>query len=494
MKRINLIPGEENMLPVYEDVIGHGTSVAGIIGSNGKKSGIIGVNPNVEIYSAKVLDDHNSAPISRIIEGIYWAIDNNVDIINFSLGTIHNSRALHQAISEAYKKGIVLIASSGNDNSIEYPAAYEEVISVGSVGTDEKIVGEYNENKVDIYAPGDLVRSVGAFDGTLVSSGTSMAAPHITGIVSILLEKGEKVTPHFLKVLLKESGRQLDNCGEAKIADLEYALSIYDKLKSSYDFSENRFIYFADIEQNNRDIVVDEPEGYVQGRWSGANHEAAVESAAMYGIYDQAVLYLVKYGARIPDRWFPGNSTSENNGAFHGWGNYIANTVAMYRMALEGRRKANLNDISTYEGHNEICKKIRDKINAKIDVEFPTYSETEKELIVLGMALHCETDAFAHKSYYFNGTSWVRYNATDADNINIAPKRFESAKRVAMSWVSHWRNGDIYTTYSPFAIQDYYYDGSFKMEKMIEYSIRCNKGNPLTDTFLSRMQKVSITP
>ena len=61
--------------------------MAGIIaGSNGENN-VEGINPNVELYSAKVLDDNNVAPISRVIEGIYWAIEQDVDIINLSLGT-----------------------------------------------------------------------------------------------------------------------------------------------------------------------------------------------------------------------------------------------------------------------------------------------------------------------------------------------------------------------------------------------------------------------
>lgn len=76
---------------MYYDITGHGTSVAGIIALTGKVTGLKGINPNVQLYSVKVLDNNNMAPISRIIEAIYWCIDNDIDIINMSFGTPHYS-------------------------------------------------------------------------------------------------------------------------------------------------------------------------------------------------------------------------------------------------------------------------------------------------------------------------------------------------------------------------------------------------------------------
>lgn len=132
---INLIPGEEEVLPLFWDVTGHGSGVAGIIAAEKNDVGITGIAPEVELYAAKVLDEKNQAPVSRVIEGIYWAIENKVNIINMSFGMEQNSEALHKAIRDAYDAGILLVAAAGNDNHVEYPAAYDEVIAVGSVDT-----------------------------------------------------------------------------------------------------------------------------------------------------------------------------------------------------------------------------------------------------------------------------------------------------------------------------------------------------------------------
>ena len=87
-----LVPGEEEMSPLFMDGSGHGNGVAGLIAAKDNKEGITGVNPNAEIYSIRVLDDDNRAPLSRIIEGIYMAIDQKVNIINMSFGVSQYSK------------------------------------------------------------------------------------------------------------------------------------------------------------------------------------------------------------------------------------------------------------------------------------------------------------------------------------------------------------------------------------------------------------------
>ena len=83
---INFVEEEDYVVPMYQDLTGHGTGIASIICANGE-GGIKGVNPNVDLYSVKVLDGENKAPLSRIIKGIYLCIDNNINIINMSFGT-----------------------------------------------------------------------------------------------------------------------------------------------------------------------------------------------------------------------------------------------------------------------------------------------------------------------------------------------------------------------------------------------------------------------
>lgn len=118
---------DENIAPWYfEDMTGHGTSVSGIIKN---------IVPNAEIYSVKVLDSDNKAQLSKVVEGIYWCIENDIKVINMSFGTLQYSKILEQAVDAAYKAGIVMVASAGNkgEQGVDYPAAFENVISVGAV-------------------------------------------------------------------------------------------------------------------------------------------------------------------------------------------------------------------------------------------------------------------------------------------------------------------------------------------------------------------------
>ena len=102
-------------------VSGHGTGIASIIAGNGE-GGVYGVNPNAELYSVKVLDEHNQAPLSRIIQGIYWCIDHHMNIINMSFGTNVYSAALEQAVKDADNAGILMIGAAGNNSgAVEYP-------------------------------------------------------------------------------------------------------------------------------------------------------------------------------------------------------------------------------------------------------------------------------------------------------------------------------------------------------------------------------------
>ncbi|WP_334314211.1 S8 family serine peptidase [Aneurinibacillus sp. Ricciae_BoGa-3] len=108
-----------------------------------RKSGsLYGVSPGVHLYGIKVMDRNGTRRISDIIRGIEWAIDNNIQVLNMSLGSSSHNTALEYATRRAHQKGMVLVASAGNDGecggSIDYPARFPWVISVGAVDRDMK--------------------------------------------------------------------------------------------------------------------------------------------------------------------------------------------------------------------------------------------------------------------------------------------------------------------------------------------------------------------
>ena len=120
---VNFVDDEDNISVWYQDLTGHGTTIASVIVGD-EDNGFEGVNSEVDLYSVKVLDENNQAPISRIVEGIYWCIENDINIINMSFGTSSYSKALEKAVEDAYNNNILMVAAAGNkETDVEYPAA-----------------------------------------------------------------------------------------------------------------------------------------------------------------------------------------------------------------------------------------------------------------------------------------------------------------------------------------------------------------------------------
>lgn len=163
---------------------GHGTHVAGICAGE-----TTGVAPEATLYAVKVLDDSGRGTDYEVIQGLEWAIDNGIEVVNMSLGAAAATEALGQVCSEANKRGITLVAAAGNEGyGASYPASFDSVISVAAVDEDNN--HPYFSNIFDtteISAPGvDIVSTFPA--GEYYSmSGTSMAAPHVTGSIALYL-------------------------------------------------------------------------------------------------------------------------------------------------------------------------------------------------------------------------------------------------------------------------------------------------------------------
>ena len=126
-------------ISTFDDDFGHGTHVAGIIAAQDNDIGTIGVAPDSQIYSVKVLNKFGEGVQSNVIAGINWAIEQQMDIINLSIASQQGSYLLKEALQKAYDQGIIIVAASGNfTNNVEgtdvlYPARYPSVIAVGSI-------------------------------------------------------------------------------------------------------------------------------------------------------------------------------------------------------------------------------------------------------------------------------------------------------------------------------------------------------------------------
>jgi major intracellular serine protease len=194
-------------ISIYKDNNGHGTHVAGIVaGKFQADNEIVGVAPESKILALKVLDVTGEGNIDSLVEAIHYSIDwrgpnqEKVGVINISLGVRDDYFSLHEAIKRAVQAQIPVVAAAGNsgDGNIFskeylYPGAYQEVIEVGAVDANNEISSFTNTNEnIDIYAPGVQIMSSYINGDLMALSGTSMAAPHVSGAIALLIEQAKK--------------------------------------------------------------------------------------------------------------------------------------------------------------------------------------------------------------------------------------------------------------------------------------------------------------
>ncbi len=207
----------------------HGTSVAGIIANAADNIGLTGVAPTVKIMDVRAFDAKGRATVDAIVKALDYAVANGARIVNMSfggLGCFELPGKLRQAVEHALDKGAILVAAAGNfgeafPNCVSYPAAYPGVIAVGATGTDGNATS-YSQggSKLDVVAPGgdisyekflELAAKIENFEQFLPLLktailtpypfggygpffGTSAAAPHVSGVLALMLSVNPKLS------------------------------------------------------------------------------------------------------------------------------------------------------------------------------------------------------------------------------------------------------------------------------------------------------------
>lgn len=202
------------------DEVGHGSHVIGILSALGLKMPI-GVAPNCKVIPVRVLGamKRNGAIVGaglvdNINNGIKWAVDQGADVINMSLGIRHDQGGLPHAevIEYALRQGTTIVAAAGNDgtNDKYYPGALPGVIAVGAVdGADQIMPYSTYGAHISLMAPGNIIYSCFSNGGYAFSSGTSQAAPYVSGAIALLKsfakENGIALRDHQTKYILKHT-------------------------------------------------------------------------------------------------------------------------------------------------------------------------------------------------------------------------------------------------------------------------------------------------
>ncbi len=214
-----------NANPMDDDVDGHGTHVAGIIGASGNNgTGISGISWSVELMPLKFLDRNGYGDVAEMIEAIEYAIANGAQIINasFAYQAFRPSQAEKAAIEAAGAAGVLFVAAAGNSGSNNdfnptYPASHTDdegnplanLIAVAASDQNDALPhwSNYGPTSVHLAAPGTNIyssvrRSLGDYG---YISGTSMAAPHVSGAAALLLQENPGATVSDLKTALLET-------------------------------------------------------------------------------------------------------------------------------------------------------------------------------------------------------------------------------------------------------------------------------------------------
>ncbi len=221
----------------YDD-FGHGTHCAGIIAGNGAASNgkYRGIAPEVSLIGVKVLGKDGSGNESDILAGIEYAADTNAQVISMSLGSDEHSQAICDAVSNAVKKGKIVICAAGNSGpkggTIGCPSDNKDAITVGAIDPANYLCSFSSRGpmkdgsiKPDVVAPGFRIvscRASGIMENKaigkyyLAESGTSMACPMVSGTAALLVQKDPELTPQrprkYCRRLRMRLGTTTPNC------------------------------------------------------------------------------------------------------------------------------------------------------------------------------------------------------------------------------------------------------------------------------------------
>jgi subtilisin family serine protease len=195
-----------------QDTLAHGTHTAGVIAGNLDNAiGIRGIAPDAEIYAYKIFPDGR---FSNLIDALNLCIEQQIDVVNLSLGSEQRSELVEQKIQEAKRLGVACIVAAGNSGGpVQYPATSPHVLAVAAVGKQGEFPPESYHGtqvlagngrvvssdgffsarftcfgpEVGVCAPGVAILSSVPPDNFAVWDGTSMAAPHVTGLAALVL-------------------------------------------------------------------------------------------------------------------------------------------------------------------------------------------------------------------------------------------------------------------------------------------------------------------
>jgi serine protease len=229
------------------DASGHGTHVTGTLAqSTDNLLGVAGTAPGITVLPVQAFLADNTATLEMVAQALHYAVDQEVDIINLSAGSLTDHPGVREACRRAHEAGILVVAAAGNQgwSILDYPAAYPTVLAVGAVTADGQRAYYSNYGPELLMAPGgtlyedadadghpDAVLQQWSDGGYRYMAGTSMAAPHVSGVAALVLSEARSLglalpageaRARWLRAVLINSARDLGPAGP----DAEYGYGL----------------------------------------------------------------------------------------------------------------------------------------------------------------------------------------------------------------------------------------------------------------------------
>ena len=194
---VEMVDGEATVVPDDAgDLFGHGTACGGII---------LGLAPEVDLVSVRVLGADLRGKGTAFLAGLEWAVERGIQVANLSLSSKSAALfpAFHEVVDEAYFHGTALVSAANNVTGASYPSLFSSVFSVAAHAVTDPWRIYYNPSPpVEFGAWGVDVPIAWKDGGSTVATGNSFAAPHIAGIVALILSKHPGLSPFELKAVL----------------------------------------------------------------------------------------------------------------------------------------------------------------------------------------------------------------------------------------------------------------------------------------------------
>jgi subtilisin family serine protease len=194
----------------------HGTGMAGAIASHSR---LLGVAPGAKLLAVRAFGKSAAGPEGtsfRILKGLDWAANQNARIVNMSFAG-PNDPALHEALEGAHDRGMVLVAAAGNAGARSpplHPAADAIVIAVTATDADDELFPNANRGRhVAVAAPGVDILVPAPREAYQLTSGTSVAAAEVSGVVALLLERNPALKPDEIRKILIATAKHLGSEG-----------------------------------------------------------------------------------------------------------------------------------------------------------------------------------------------------------------------------------------------------------------------------------------